>query len=95
MKIRKQSNEAMERLAARLEGQRIAMLTLVEDGALASRPLSALEMDDQGAFWFFTSRHVMQPLVGDGAAPTWPSAMKDGRPMCLSSAARRWSTTPG
>lgn len=66
MKIQKQAEESLERLAARLEGQRIAMLTLAEDGALTSRPLTALEMDDQGAFWFFTSRRTMQPLVGDG-----------------------------
>lgn len=33
----------------------IAMLTTVEsDGALASRPMAALEMDSSGALWFFT-----------------------------------------
>lgn len=67
MKIQKQSSESLERLAARLEGQRIGMLTLAEAGALTSRPLTALEMDDQGAFWFFTSRRTMQPLLGGGA----------------------------
>lgn len=68
MKIRPQQDEPMERLAARLEGQRVAMLTLVEPGGeLGSRPLTALEMDDQGSFWFFTSRRTMQPLVGEGA----------------------------
>lgn len=33
----------------------IAMLTTIDaDGALASRPMAALEMDAQGALWFFT-----------------------------------------
>ena len=31
------------------------MLTILDDsGALASRPMTALEMDAQGALWFFT-----------------------------------------
>ena len=33
----------------------VTMLTTLEDDcALASRPMTALEMDAQGALWFFT-----------------------------------------
>ncbi|MCK7494323.1 MAG: pyridoxamine 5'-phosphate oxidase family protein [Comamonadaceae bacterium] len=29
-----------------------------------SRPLTPLELDEHGRFWFFTSRRTMQPLIG-------------------------------
>jgi general stress protein 26 len=68
MKIQGQSNDALRRLAEKLGGQRIAMLTLREPGGeLTSRPLTPLELDDQGRFWFFTSRRTMTPLIGEGA----------------------------
>lgn len=66
MKISPQTTEDGRRLAAKLEGQRVAMLTLEENGELTSRPLTPLELDDHGRFWFFVSRRTMQPLLGSG-----------------------------
>ncbi|WP_416462080.1 pyridoxamine 5'-phosphate oxidase family protein [Rubrivivax gelatinosus] len=62
-----QTTEDGRRLAAKLEGQRVAMLTLEEAGELTSRPLTPLEFDEHGRFWFFTSRRTMQPLLGGAA----------------------------
>lgn len=67
MKTDKQGSEALQRLADALEHQHIGMLTLADpDGELAARPLTALQMDDQGSFWFFVSRAVWSQLVGSG-----------------------------
>ncbi len=45
----------------------MAMLTTRgSDGSLLSRPMAPLEMDAQGAFWFFTDwRHVELDHLGD------------------------------
>ncbi|MET3107896.1 general stress protein 26 [Oxalobacteraceae bacterium GrIS 2.11] len=55
MKIATQSNAELTHVAKLIENIPIAMLaTLDDNGALASRPMTALEMDAQGALWFFT-----------------------------------------
>lgn len=55
MKIATQSSAELTHVAKLIEDIPIAMLTTLEaDGRLASRPMSALEMDAQGALWFFT-----------------------------------------
>jgi general stress protein 26 len=55
MKTAAQSSSDLCHLAGLIEDIPIAMLTTIEDdGALASRPMLALEMDAQGALWFFT-----------------------------------------
>lgn len=55
MKTRTRARAYLDRIARQIEGIRIAMLTTVEDsGALASRPMAALEMDARGALWFIT-----------------------------------------
>ena len=55
MKTATQSNASLAHVAQLLDGISIAMLaTLDADGALASRPMAALEMDGSGALWFFT-----------------------------------------
>ena len=55
MKIEPQSSEELTRLSKLIEGMRVAMMTTVDDtDALVSRPMSPLEMDSQGAMWFFT-----------------------------------------
>jgi hypothetical protein len=55
MKIATQTSAELTHVAKLIENIPIAMLTTVdEDGALASRPMTALEMDAQGALWFFT-----------------------------------------
>jgi general stress protein 26 len=55
MKTATQSNASLAHVARLIDGIPIAMLaTLEADGALASRPMAALEMDASGAIWFFT-----------------------------------------
>ena len=55
MKIAPQTREDLARLAALLEPMSVAMLTTAAaDGALLSRPMQPLELDAQGALWFFT-----------------------------------------
>lgn len=55
MKIQPQTRAELAHVAHLIEGIPVAMLCNVgADGALASRPMAALEMDDEGAIWFFT-----------------------------------------
>lgn len=55
MKTETQISDSLAHVAKLIDGIPIAMLTTVEgDGALASRPMAALEMDAHGALWFFT-----------------------------------------
>jgi general stress protein 26 len=55
MKTATQANPDLAHIAQLIDDIPIAMLTTVEaDGALASRPMAALEMDAGGALWFFT-----------------------------------------
>lgn len=54
MKIETQTSAELTHVAKLIEDIPIAMMTTQDgDGALASRPMSALEMDAQGAIWFF------------------------------------------
>jgi general stress protein 26 len=58
MKIATQNSAELTHVAKLIEDIPIAMLTTLQaNGALASRPMSALEMDAQGALWFFTDVH--------------------------------------
>jgi general stress protein 26 len=55
MKTATQSSEALTHVAKLIDDIPIAMLTNIgTDGALASRPMVVLEMDADGAIWFFT-----------------------------------------
>ena len=55
MKIATQTSAELSHVTKLIENIPIAMLTTLKgDGALASRPMTALEMDAQGALWFFT-----------------------------------------
>lgn len=55
MKIIPQTRSDLGHVAELIEDIAVAMLTNIEaDGTLASRPMSALEMDADGAIWFFT-----------------------------------------
>ena len=56
MKIASQKSVELIHVAKLIEDIPIAMLTTLDaDGALASRSMTALEMDAQGALWFFTN----------------------------------------
>jgi general stress protein 26 len=53
MKIASQTSAELTHVAKLIENIPIAMLTTLDaDGAMASRPMTALEMDAQGALWF-------------------------------------------
>ena len=55
MKIEPQSTADLVRLGELIADMSVAMLTSVgDDGALVSCPMEALEMDGEGALWFFT-----------------------------------------
>lgn len=58
MKTAPQTYTSLAHVAQLIDGIPIAMLATVEaDGTLASRPMAALEMDANGAVWFYTDRH--------------------------------------
>ncbi len=55
MKTHTQTTPALTQLCELVEHMTVAMLTTVnEQGHLVSRPMAPLEMDAQGAVWFFT-----------------------------------------
>jgi general stress protein 26 len=54
MKTPKEASPPILQLAELIEGHRVAMLTTRElDDHLQSRPMTPLELDAQGNFWFF------------------------------------------
>lgn len=55
MDAKHQANESMEKVAELVKEIQFAMLTTAEhDGTLHSRPMTTLQMDDDGCLWFFT-----------------------------------------
>jgi general stress protein 26 len=55
MKTHAQTHAGLKHLATLIEPMSVAMLTTADDaGLLVSRPMSPLEMDADGAIWFFT-----------------------------------------
>ncbi len=57
MKIHDQTNPDLTQLCELVENFTIAMLTNIDEhGALTSRPMTPLEMDKRGTFWFFIDK---------------------------------------
>ncbi len=57
METKPQINKQLEKVRDMIEDIRIAMLTTVdEQGNLVSRPMAALQVDEEGTIWFFTKR---------------------------------------
>ena len=57
MESKPQKNEKLEKVRDMIGGIRIAMMTTVdEQGNLVSRPMAALQFDEEGNVWFFTNR---------------------------------------
>lgn len=57
MESKPQKNEQMEKVRDMVQDIRIAMMTTVnEQGNLVSRPMAALQFDEEGNVWFFTKR---------------------------------------
>ena len=57
MEAKAQKNKQLEKVRDLIEGIRIAMLTTVDEQSnLVSRPMAALQIDEDGTIWFFTKR---------------------------------------
>ena len=57
METKLPKNEQLDKVRELIGAIRIAMLTTVdEQGNLVSRPMAALQMDEDGCIWFFTKR---------------------------------------
>lgn len=57
MKTSPQNTQELEQLCRLITDMNVAMLTTLDDlGSLTSRPMSPLEMDSDGALWFFTEK---------------------------------------
>jgi general stress protein 26 len=57
METTTQDNKQLEKVRDMIEDIRIAMMTTVdEQGNLVSRPMAALQVDEDGTIWFFTKR---------------------------------------
>ena len=70
MKVQPQTTSDLKMLCEAVEDQRFAMLTVADGGgALTSRPMTPLEMDGEGNFWFFVSKRSMSENL---TAPTQP-----------------------
>lgn len=58
MDVKSQADEGMAKVAELVKEIRFAMLTTqCADGTMHSRPMSTLQMDENGYLWFFTSQH--------------------------------------
>lgn len=85
MKFEEQRSSDMQSLAQRLQDQRTAMVTLRDGaGVLGARPLTALEMDRDGAIWFMVSRQSMAPLFASGQQPVNVSFSDEGKSLFVS-----------
>lgn len=70
MKVQEQANDDWKDLAQRLKDQPVAMMSLLDaEGRMASRPLTAVQIDSQGQVWFMVSRKAMSHLFAQGAEP--------------------------
>jgi general stress protein 26 len=57
METKSQKNPQLDKVQELVEDIRIAMMTTVDEaGHLVSRPMAALQMDEDGTIWFFTKR---------------------------------------
>ncbi len=62
MNIENQNSPELAHVAHLIEGISVAMMTHLQvDGTLAARPMSPIEMDAQGALWFFVDIRAEQP----------------------------------
>ena len=66
MKIATQTDSALANLCGLIQQIPVAMLTIVDaDGNLVSRPMSPMEVDRNGALWFFIDlRHAKVEHMG-------------------------------
>jgi len=53
-----ENKDAIKKLKSLVEDIRFCMYTTFENGKIESRPMTTLEVDNEGNAWFFTSRHT-------------------------------------
>lgn len=53
-----EDNQAIKKLKSLAEDIRFCMYTTYEDGKIVSRPMTTLDIDNEGNVWFFTSRRT-------------------------------------
>lgn len=64
MDIQSQQHPQLDKIAELVKEMKFAMLTTEEpDGALRSRPMSTMQMDEEGNLWFFTA--LSSPKVAE------------------------------
>lgn len=57
METKPQKNEQLEKVRKMIGDIRIGMMTTVnEEGRLMSRPMAAMQLDEDGSLWFFTNK---------------------------------------
>ena len=77
MKIEKQNSAERARLCALIKDITVVMFTSRNvDGTLSSRPMSPLEMDGNGALWFFTDARATQAEQLDAAKLSFTDSVK-------------------
>ena len=70
MKVEKQRNDELQKVADLIEDIKFGMLTSQDEkGRLISRPMAALEMDAAGTLWFFTKQHSGKVAQVEGESP--------------------------
>ena len=65
-----QDIDAIKKLKSLAEDIRFCMYTTINDGKIESRPMTTLDIDDNGNVWFFTSKQTQL-----GEETTWGEAV--------------------
>lgn len=69
MHIHEQQRPEQKQLAEMLDGLSVAMLTEWHEGQLRSRPMTVLELDEEGHFWFLSHLPPQEPPASEAAPP--------------------------
>jgi general stress protein 26 len=85
MKIEKQRNSDMDKIAKFIDAAAVGMLTTIgDDGTLSSRPMMPLAMDNEGSLWFFTKRSATDKEAPVNALNLTFTNQSDGKFVALS-----------
>jgi len=78
MRTQPQTSADMQELAKKLEGERTGLLTLADErGALCCRPMTAQELDGEGAVWMMVSHKAPWVANADNAQANLAFAVPD------------------
>lgn len=66
--MEKHDEERTSRIWEKMEKARVAMVTLMTDGKLTSRPMTIQDIEEPGTIWFFTGHDTsLAQAIGSGA----------------------------